>query len=78
MDENLLAELRKSFRGDIANDEQTLSTYSHDASLFEVKPQVVVFPRDEADVGVLVKFVNAHRADEPSLSLTGAPGRERI
>jgi FAD/FMN-containing dehydrogenase len=71
MDENLLAELRKSFRGDIANDEQTLSTYSHDASLFEVKPQVVVFPRDEADVGVLVKFVNAHRADEPSLSLTG-------
>ncbi len=71
MDEKLLADLRQSFRGDIANDEQTLAAYSHDASLFEVKPQAVVFPRDEADVGALVKFVNGHRAGYPSLSLTG-------
>jgi FAD/FMN-containing dehydrogenase len=70
MDTNLLAQLKQAIKGDVLTDEQTLTAYSHDASLFEVKPQVVVFPKDEEDVRELVKFVNKNKKNNPSLSLT--------
>src|SRR3989344_1528676 len=70
MDNKLLEELKSTIKGDVLNDAETLSTYSHDASLFEVKPEVVVFPKDEEDVRNLVTFVNKHKKDNPSLSLT--------
>ncbi|MGH7246184.1 MAG: FAD-binding oxidoreductase [Candidatus Levyibacteriota bacterium] len=63
--------MQDSIRGDVITDEQTLSDFSHDASLFEVIPQVVVFPKDEDDVKKLVAFVAAHKKEYPHLSLTG-------
>lgn len=69
--EELLDELKKNISGDIATDNETLTTFSHDTSLFEVKPQVVVYPRTIEDVQYLVKFVEKHKKDFPSLSLTG-------
>lgn len=71
MDPKLLEELKVKFTGDIATDEETLVNFSHDASLFEVKPQIVVFPKTEKDVQELVKFVDAHKKGHPHLSLTG-------
>lgn len=71
MDQNLLEELKKSIEGDVAIDEATLMEYSHDASLFEVKPQVVVFPKNEKDIQSLITFVNTHKKDNPKLSLIG-------
>jgi FAD/FMN-containing dehydrogenase len=70
MDQKLLEELKKIVRGDVLNDEATLAEYSHDASLFEVKPQVVVFPKDEDDIKALVKFVNKNKTEHLELSLT--------
>ena len=71
MDGKLLEELESMIKGDVQNDSETLNLYSHDASLFEVKPQVVVFPKDEDDVKALVAFINKHKKENPSLSLTG-------
>jgi FAD/FMN-containing dehydrogenase len=71
MNPALLEELKGVFEGDIATDEETLMLHSHDASLFEVKPQVVVFPKSEKDVQTLIDFVNKHKKDNPDLSLTG-------
>ena len=71
MDSNLLDELRSIIKGDVANDEATLHEYSYCASLYEVKPQVVVFPKDEDDVKNLVAFVDRNKKDHPELSLTG-------
>ena len=71
MDEKLLDELKTLIKGDVLNDSETLLTYSHDASLFEVKPQVVVFPKDEEDIKNLVKFVSENKKKYPTLSLTG-------
>ncbi|HEY4715324.1 MAG TPA: FAD-binding oxidoreductase [Candidatus Paceibacterota bacterium] len=51
-------EIKNFFKGDVADDEATLSTYSHDASLFEVRPKIVLFPKDSEDVQNLVKWVN--------------------
>jgi len=68
---DLKIELKKIIKGDVDTDENTLAEYSHDASLFTVRPQVVVFPKDTEDVKNLVKFVNEHKGDTASLSLTG-------
>ena len=71
MTDNLPEKLRKIIKGDVLSDEQTLNFYSHDASLFEIKPQVVVSPKDTEDLKLLVKFVNENKKNNPSLSLTG-------
>ena len=70
MDQSLLDELKSSISGDVATDAETLDSFSHDASLFEVKPQVVVFPKDAKDVQSLVQFVSKNKKDHPDLSLT--------
>lgn len=70
MDGNLLIQLKETVKGDVLTDEETLKEYSHDASLFEIKPQVVVFPKGEEDVKVLVKLVSENKKNNPTLSLT--------
>lgn len=69
--QNIAARLKESFQGDIVYDEKTLSEYSHDMSLFEVRPQLVVFPKNSADVETLVKFVSQENRRGNHLSLTG-------
>jgi FAD/FMN-containing dehydrogenase len=51
-------EIKKFFKGDVEDSMETLQKYSHDASIFEVMPKVVVFPKDSTDVKNLVKWVN--------------------
>jgi len=58
------------FRGDLDDSPTALDDYSHDASLFEVKPKLIVFPKDSADVETLVKAVQKHKDKIPDLSLT--------
>ena len=67
MDKKLIDELKQTIKGDVLTDEQTLTTYSHDASLFEIKPQIVVFPKNEEDVKALVKFATENKKNNPSL-----------
>lgn len=55
-------------RFDASDDEITLEKYSRDASIFKVRPQIVVYPRDSADVQALVGLVNEH--PEAGLSIT--------
>lgn len=69
--QNLAKELKSLLEGDVASDDATLQIFSHDTSLFEVKPQVVVFPKDASDVEKLVKFVAENKIQCPELSLTG-------
>lgn len=62
--------LKPLFKGDIDISDSTLSTYSHDASLFEVKPKVVVYPKDTEDIKTLVRWVNENKTKDPTLSIT--------
>lgn len=66
----LKEEIQAFFKGDVMGDDATLNTYSHDASLFEVRPKLVVFPKDAADIKALVKFVNEKKGEDETLSLT--------
>lgn len=67
---DLPEELSKIIKGDVDATDETREFYSHDASLFEMKPQVVAFPKDTEDVKALVAFASEHKKDDPNLSLT--------
>lgn len=67
---NLKEEIQKFFKGEVLDDEETLKTYSHDASLFEVKPKLVVYPQDAEDLKKLVRFVSENKSNDPTLSIT--------
>ncbi len=56
--------------GEILDDEVTLNTYSHDASLFEVKPALVVYPKNAEDVKRIVKYVSDNKKSNTTLSVT--------
>jgi FAD/FMN-containing dehydrogenase len=58
------------FSGDMDDSAEAKEFYSHDASLFEVVPQLVVMPKTSADVQTLVKLTAAHKKAMPGLSLT--------
>lgn len=62
--------VKRKFAGDVDDSPQALETYSHDASLFEVKPELVVFPKHAKDVELLVQLVNDFKKTMPTLSLT--------
>lgn len=58
------------FKGELDDSSEAIETYSHDASMFEIKPELVVAPRDAKDVEALVKLVAAQKKHHPELSLT--------
>lgn len=64
-------EIKAFFAGEVEDSAEALEKYSHDASLFEVRPSLVLFPKDSNDVKNLVSFVNTKRSEHPELSLTG-------
>jgi FAD/FMN-containing dehydrogenase len=70
MDEFINTLKQNGFSGDIDTSDETRQLFSHDASLFELIPQVVVSPKNEHDLRVLVETVNKCRDDMPELSLT--------
>lgn len=67
---NLAQEVKKFFKGEVSDNEVKLQAYSKDASLFEVKPKLVVYPEDSEDLGNLVKWVSEHKNSDTSLSIT--------
>lgn len=58
------------FAGDVDTSPETRDLFSHDASLFELVPQVVVAPKDAKDVTKIVKTVAKHKKRLPHLSMT--------
>jgi FAD/FMN-containing dehydrogenase len=63
---DLSAQIKTFFHGDVDQTPDTLTKYSHDASLFEIKPAVVVYPKNTKDIENLIKFASTH----PGVSIT--------
>ena len=70
MDKNIQTYLNGAFKGDLDVSPETLDFYSHDASLFELRPQVVAFPQDVSDIKAIVQYVIANKNVDPTLSIT--------
>lgn len=80
---NPIQEIKQFFKGEIFDDEETLKQYSRDASLFKVKPQLVVYPKDPEDLKNLVKWTNNNPGHNLTIraagsDMTGGPLGESI
>lgn len=63
-------DLKEILRGEIFDDFETLKKYSRDASLFEVWPKLVIWPKDTEDIKNLVKYVSTNKSKHYDLSIT--------
>src|SRR5665213_2332770 len=70
MDEITNSLKKAGFKGDFDASPATLDLYSHDASMFELRPKLVVRPKDAADVEKVVKLVAEKKKTQLGLSLT--------
>ncbi len=70
MNSDLIASLKKNFKGEISTEEGTLEHYSRDASIYEITPELVAFPKDTNDIKSLISFVNENKKTTQNLSLT--------
>lgn len=72
--DNLLKQLKDTFKGDILTSQATREEYSHDASIYELMPEAVLAPKDSKDIQRLVKFVSSNKPSYPALSITPRSG----
>ena len=84
-DMNIKEELQSILRGEVEDSANVLQEYSRDASLFEVRPKLVVYPKDTKDIQELVGFVASHPMERLSITcrsagtdMTGGPLGESI
>ena len=70
MDDLLKALTKNGFAGDVDISDITRDTYSHDASLFEIRPKAVVYPKHAQDVELVVSQVAKLKKKHPDLSVT--------
>jgi FAD/FMN-containing dehydrogenase len=70
MDKKLFDSLKPLFEGDIDFSEKTLKEHARDASLFEIMPEVVLYPKHGKDIQAVVSFVNKNKKEFPTLSIT--------
>lgn len=64
-------DLRDDLAGDVYDSGEQVEEYSRDWSLFEVVPEVVIFPKDPEDVKKVVRYVQDNKQEHESLSITG-------
>ncbi len=57
---SLAEDLKQIIKGEVREDEKTLVDFSTDASIFQIKPKVVVSPKDSEDIKALVKYASTH------------------
>lgn len=62
--------ITNGFKGELDDSAEAKEKYSHDASMFELRPKLVVKPRDSQDVQAVIKLVAAQKSKDPSLSVT--------
>ncbi|MDE2001255.1 MAG: FAD-binding oxidoreductase [Patescibacteria group bacterium] len=70
----LVDDLKGFIKGDVLADDATRAQYSHDASLFEIRPQVVVEPKDVEDIQEVVKYVTEKKERGETISITARSG----
>lgn len=58
------------FRGVVSTDKQLLDTYATDESIFSIRPQIVLQPKNQKDIETAVKVLGKETKRFPSLSLT--------
>lgn len=74
MHKELITALQNQIQGEVVYDAETLTTYSHDTSIFEIRPLAVVYPKSSLDISLIVKFVQDNKFNVPQLAITPRSG----
>lgn len=67
--ENLQKQIEAIIKGEVDSSAETIEKYSHDASMFELRPQVVAFPKDSSDIQKIVQYVSKNKKNHKDLSI---------
>lgn len=67
-------ELHKVIQGEVESTDAIRDKYSHDASIFEVRPEAVIYPKDIHDVQQLIRYATERRSKGVNVSLTARNG----
>jgi len=70
MTQTQIDEIKAIIKGDVDYSEESLKSHSNDASLFEIRPELVVYPKGSEDVKALVNYINKNKEIDPTLSIT--------
>ncbi|HEY4517894.1 MAG TPA: FAD-binding oxidoreductase, partial [Candidatus Paceibacterota bacterium] len=68
--EQTAKELRGRIAGEVQTNSFTRELYSRDASIFEIQPSIVVFPKVVKDVEEIVRFVHEKKSAGQDISLS--------
>lgn len=63
-------ELQKLIHGYVSVNNNDIKKASKDASLFTVRPHIVVYPKDKYDIQAVVRYVRDNKENFPELSIT--------
>ncbi len=58
---SIITGLKESIKGDVYSDELSLGIYSTDASIYKIKPKLVIVPKDKQDVLRTIKTAFEHK-----------------
>jgi len=67
-------ELTELIDGEVDDSTKAKDFYSHDASMFELRPEVVVSPKNSDDIKKIIKYVSSNKTAENNLSITARSG----
>ena len=62
--------LQPGFTGEILDTQNDLQKYENDASIFEVRPSLVLRPKTARDIEHAVRTISKYKVENPQLSLT--------
>ncbi len=63
-------DIRQVISGEVDSSSATQHAYSHDASIFEVTPAAVIYPKTVHDIQSLIRYASARRKEGADISLT--------
>ncbi len=68
--QSIKKDIARFFKGELHDSRRVRDEFSHDASMFELVPELVAAPKDSKDIQELVKYVSAKKSTYPKLSIT--------
>ena len=68
--QNVKTDLKELIEGDVSDNSELRDLYSHDASMFELRPELVVAPKNSKDIEKIVKYIAQKKKTNPDISLT--------
>ena len=69
--EQIAEQLRSIITGEVSTLQADRATFSHDTSIFEITPSLIVYPKNKEDVSEVVRLIHKRKSEGEDISITG-------